>query len=200
MNLRYLIIVIIVLYCISCKKNTSPISPENIYTEIVPLKIGNTWLYEFTVYDSLMNATSSSQLEATICCDTLVNEIYYYTFDKESDLWYFNNNSGLWTIRNSVLNDFTAPSLHYKYPCKVGDKYSYFFEVASVDTSILVPAGKFKCIFYYSDIVEYFVSPGIGTIKSSSYIKNDRNEYYELLRYELIDYSIQWLLANKKCV
>jgi hypothetical protein len=148
--------------------------------------------------DSIETIISTSIETITICCDTIVDGNRYYKYSGYSNIWYFNTDEGLWTIQYNPIHGFGGQQLFYKYPCKSGDNYNRI-KVMSVDTTIVVPLGKIKCILYRYPIdqidstleyIDTFLSPGIGQIKSISYRTDANGKQYKFLFYELLNCSL----------
>jgi len=208
---RIMLISLIIMFMVaSCKDDTtSPdINPLNT-DELVPLKIGNTWDYEYTDYDG------SDQMKVNVTT-TVVSDIQYQGErhflmqhtehatgeSKIPQVYHINKADAYYMI---LLEDNEEPeTVKFNYPTFTGDiihedeYYKYYVE--KVDHIYTTPAGMFKCIKYvyiwylngneFGRFINYF-APGIGKVATEIYgtttlsgIHNLEKKYI-LLSYEL---------------
>jgi hypothetical protein len=165
-----------------CKDENKIVNPTTETVEIVPLKVGNWWSYQTTVYDTSGDIVSTHIDSIFVVKDTLVNGKKYFILSTGVMRW--NNDSGLWI-------PFTPDStLLYKYPAQVGDKYGINLKVICKDSSIVVPKGSFKSYGYSGAVATDFVSPGVGLIKEEWYKNNSIGIKYIYQKQELLDYHL----------
>lgn len=58
---------------IGCKDENNIIDPPGESIEIVPLEVGNSWIFQITTYDSSANIISNNIDTAKVVSDTLIN-------------------------------------------------------------------------------------------------------------------------------
>ena len=184
----FVIMFLLSLSAISCKKDNNPINNTDINpNKIFPLSVGNQWIVQVTNYDTT-GAVHYTQIDTiTILRDTTI----------QSEKWFIGY--GIMTNRNDGLYDYQAStssviSLRYKFPTTVNSNYLYRgsqTKVISISDSITVQAGNYICYHYrvgfdgisYSD--EYF-SPNVGLIKIDAYNPLSGGRVYKYLSYSLI--------------
>lgn len=176
MKSKYLIIVFIALFFISCDKSGT--NPDNASTVLWPLAVGNTWTYY--VYNVHSTAKDSILLPDTITLTvsekyTLVGEEWYSLSPNgnKPEVIFTNRKDGLWrcAIKDSGNIKNGLAELYYRYPTFLNEKYPTDTSgqlTASMNTSVNSPSGSFSCIKYINikNRDEYFFRPGIGFIKS----------------------------------
>jgi hypothetical protein len=177
---------------IACEKGTTP---QIIDTSVlIPLKLGNTWVYKIT--DNWTPVVRTSQLSLTV--DSAVQfqgETHYKmritdiqtneSMIKED--YYINRADGHYL--KYVPEDGEPDVTLFKYPTFDGEVISedefFKFYVESVNADYTTPAGKFKCIKYVTiisfDGIEHdktinYIAPGIGIIASETYDKSPNLE------------------------
>lgn len=168
---------------IGCKDDNNIVNPSVETIEIIPLKVGNFWSYQTTIYDTLGSIVSTIIDSTRIISDTLINGKKYFIFSTGVLRW--NNDAGFWiTIAYDSL-------LLYKYPANVGDEYSYNIKVICKDSSIVIPKGTFKCYGYSGSVAIDYVCPGLGLIKEEWYKKLFNGTKYLYQKQELISYQLK---------
>lgn len=198
----YLLLILASFLVYDCSE---PTEPDNSINELIPLKIGNTWNYKMTDYDSNGVVLYYEDITTSITRDTTISSLKWYGYNNSpSGIWYTNKTDGYWTFvkggTGNVLNDTSL--LAYKYPTQVGDIYGNSDtprEVLSIDEIITVPAGTFKVIHiittyigstnYLLDSYETFIAPGIGVIKVMQVGKRYDGTKFIVYKNELISYS-----------
>ncbi len=164
-------------------------------TQIMPLKIGNTWSYSRATFDANGNTVAFDTLTETIVRDTIINNERWYIAlltagdSSRTDLM-TNRADGLWGRRHD--EDFIA----INYPMAVGDTFDQGGLVMTLESdtsSTTVPAGDFTCYKYHLygyniDIYNYY-SPGIGQIMLRIY-DVETNPYLEN-KAELLSYHLE---------
>jgi hypothetical protein len=143
---------------------------------ILPLKIGNNWIYELYGMDTTSNRMRVFKIDTfSVIGDTLINDSLWYVLDGlgEDSTMARNIENGLWFLRKG-----RPPFLFAKYPAVLGDKYNTVSEAVELSTEVIstgarinVPAGPFTC-FKYQQIVDpphainnFYFAPGVGLIK-----------------------------------
>lgn len=165
---------------------------------IQKLNIGNYFKYRLQIWDQEKNIVIITYDDMEILRDSLIDGVLWYTADKEGTTWQANKPDGLHFME--VRDRKTVKEyLRFKYPASVGDTYTadtIFWIVASVDTTIQVAAGKFRC-YHYQGIVQglkgyfenRFYCPEIGFIKQDIIWVMLRRE--PILISELVEYRIK---------
>lgn len=157
---------------------------------ILPLVIGNQWIYSVQPYD--LNGTFYSPWEGgrTVLADTTIDGEKWFTWDSvgvrrfwvdRSDGLYFY--PATWSDGSSVVK--TKQLLH-KYPGKVGDAPPYLrtkysdhslydtYEIISTDSLLHTQAGDFHCYVY-----EYYnYSEDVATHAKTKSISKYKNVYF----------------------
>ncbi|MCO5252338.1 MAG: hypothetical protein M9949_13100 [Candidatus Kapabacteria bacterium] len=193
---------------LSCSEDSN--SPNNNPKELIPLKIGNTWVHNHTYYDEFLT-DQSGKLTSTVISDEMYNGEKYYRMEmlrhnsnqKEiSQVYYINKSDGFYSLY--FIN--SEPQTKFvKYPVFEGeiihsDKYNKFY-VEKVDTLISTSAGKFKCIMYVkiallddierSKVLIYYC-PGIGLIAGENIgIDHETGHQFLFFKSELVSYSLK---------
>jgi hypothetical protein len=146
---QYLLFILTSLLIYSCSESTEP---DNTINQLIPLKIGNTWNYSRTVYDSSGFVLYNWNINSSIQRDTIINYTNWYGFtDAPGSVYFTNKSDGYWALQTIVPNYFPNDTSYilYKYPTEVGDIYGSPEspkEVVAVDETLTVQAGNFKVI------------------------------------------------------
>ncbi len=124
MKKYFFLLFIIVGLFLSCKKEKSePCTPTN-YTGMLPLHVGNQWIYQVTVYDSPGSIFQQTYETLKIVGDTVI----------DCETKYFINNIAIndgmaitliFGINNLLYNTnfgFNTPNGFYPYPISPGNK------------------------------------------------------------------------------
>lgn len=157
--------------------------------EIIPLKVGNYWIYSNQYFRSsdIESIDSAVSITYKIHKNVKLQNKYYFIFGfaSTSDIG-VNDKEGFWAKGGDIFEDISlneripdSLELLFKYPTQVGDKWFGHFNIFFSDTlitknlnvSVQVPAGTFNCVHYQFKNLEkypksgFFVSPGTGMIK-----------------------------------
>ncbi|MCP4566974.1 MAG: Ig-like domain-containing protein [FCB group bacterium] len=145
------------------------------YEDLMPLAIGNQWVYRVDSRDSLYYNVEISYDTVLIKDSVLRDDEYWYYVDGGG--YFQNKDDGLWNIINGM------EQLFLKHPAVVGDEYGFSpypqyswlgtrMTLISKDTLVEVPAGTFSCYLYVCEVYDvytmydsYFYAPGIGMVK-----------------------------------
>jgi len=182
----HLLVIAIPLLSLACKNNPVDSNPPVVH--IIPMKVGNSWTYAQTNYDTLGNITSSGEFKFLVAKDsliagktffavfrdTLVASSYYHGYFSGLP-WRVNTDSGLVKIKDLLPNG-PYLILEYKYPALTNDFFirdDLGAKVIATNVSVQVPAGTFNCIKYEFSyglrLFEVYIQPGLGEIKSVAY-------------------------------
>jgi hypothetical protein len=199
----YLLFILASLLIYNCSESTEP---DDFIKELIPLKVGNTWNYTRTVYDSVGVILYTENIISEVQKDTIINTIKWFGYtDVPASVYFTNKSNGYWLFQKAIPNYFLNDTsfVVYKYPTQVGDIYGdpeTPMEVLSVDEMITVPAGKFKVIHlittfigssnYLLDSFETFIAPGIGIIQRMQIGKKYDGTKFIVYKDELVSYSI----------
>ncbi|MGA2296122.1 MAG: hypothetical protein ABSG15_01060 [FCB group bacterium] len=193
-----------ILGCKSCTKSDSPVSPT-ISGVLIPLKIGNKWIYQDKQFDNPINPKIGKDT-LYIIKDTIINGETWYIPYGEINIPCINRSDGFYSMLPDSLQNFNI-TLLFKYPANIGDMWNTGdsnregnYTLLSKNDTVTVTAGTFICYKYqsesqFSDILLYqkslfWICPGIGEIKIEDWESFDTNKlslYHssELLSYEL---------------
>ncbi len=164
---RYILLITIILALFSCK---TPLDIENNVIKkpidpalIMPLKIGNRWIYSEEVFDS--NGSKEADRFDTI---TITGEIVI-----DDNLWFIEKSTANPSHKDYIRNSdfglerwpadvFDTAFADRKFPAAIGDNYKVPFsadeiidslnvirKVLSTDEIVNVPAGRFGCLKYW---------------------------------------------------
>ncbi len=172
---------------------------------LVPLTVGNEWIWRTTEQRSHTGQTDESiRFDTTrvISKTSLQGESWYRLQEENGEFLATNRSSGYWHRIPPELGELD-PLLVYKYPADIGDTFSRpsfpngsLMRVESLDTTITVPAGTFQAV-YYAQIWEdrpitcdFFVAPGIGLIKKVlPWVQEDTGDVVGVDTRELIEFT-----------
>ena len=120
-------------------------------TELVPLKVGNAWVYSKTYYDSLGLVRAAATESVSVSKDTVLNGQSYFFISRQvldsagtpypyKQIYFAKNTpTGYWE-RDPVLKLDTKI---YDYPYYYGDS-----TVVRANETITVSSGTYNCIVY----------------------------------------------------
>lgn len=201
---QYLLFIFTSLLIYSCSESTEP---DNSVNKLIPLKIGNTWNYSRTVYDSSGFVYYTDNIISSVQRDTIINYTKWYGFtDAPGSIYFTNKSNGYWALQTIVPNYFPHDTsfVIYKYPTHAGDVYGSTIiprEVVSINEMLTVPAGNFEVIHiittylfstnYQLDSFETFIAPGIGIIKKMQIGKKHGGTKYVVYEDELENYTVK---------
>ncbi len=175
-------------FFISCKNENELVDPPIDTSQIIPLKVGNFWTYQYTHYDTLGNIISVSSVTTRVISDTVINGKQAFLFNSGDVFW--NDDSGFW-----IKSYQKSPILEYKYPANIGDYYNNYITVICSDSLITSPRGNFKCYGYSYDRGVNYVCPGIGVIKEENFQSKNIGvsdiDLYLFQKSELIEYNLK---------
>lgn len=182
----FLLVFIYLLLVFGCKTIVDPGPSQNILdtTTIMPLKLGNSWSYKVTMFDTSKNVDTTFAVFMFLASDTVINSEHWY--DDSRGYIYSNRSKGLWRAINSDTNYFAL------YPANKNDKFQILWDTATVistDSTIVVPAGKYSCYVYKARYSLRFFSPGIGLIYAEEYYHAAYSNDF-ILKWELTTYSL----------
>lgn len=165
----------------ACNNGATPCVAIKTSGQILPLSIGNTWIYHITELD-FGTITKSLYDTVTISRDTFINGEKWFFYSGEIVI---NRSDGLWGFYQ-ISKDSITPVLVWEYPIKSGNVIHQPYDsiiVAATDTVISVPYGCFFSNVYFvgrnKEYSECFV-PGIGRIKSEQWY--DGYEHHDKIK------------------
>jgi hypothetical protein len=171
-RIGHLIILLIILTLIAgCAKKKD---------DIIPLKVGNLWIYKTDKYDQNGTLNSSQYSSHCILKDTSKYGETFYLF--EGFLPWINKADGLY-----VLGQDSLPELFLKYPAPENDSYTNKMNdsiiIKKTDEKLNIPSGNFKCYKYQvnntanPNITSFlYVSPGTGIVQIEDYNKSSDSD------------------------
>ncbi len=207
LSVKSIAFAIVVILCTSLLVGCSDvkeivIAPEK-PQEIIPLAVGNYWVYEVSHYhnpDSLIRLhTERWSVESVV----YRNEATWYRIliESDEDRWrYFRNNEfGLIELRLSP----ESADLLYKYPVDSSEQWEigwdYILGALSTE-DVEVDAGIFtSCVHYlqsdnividWQNYLESWIKPDIGIVRSKRYTNNPyMMDAY--VKHELVEYHVE---------
>jgi hypothetical protein len=174
--------------------------PINNGVPIMPLTIGNWWIYYTQTWDTTGKLTGEWYDTVMIVKDTLIDDNYWFIDYKGRR--YSHQEEGLWRYQSGNL------CLLAMYPTEVGEvcyncpQYVYplnpQLEVLATDWQVTVDLGTFSCYRYYMStgiyepiVYYYYFSPGTGLILEEQFMLHGwKNWPYRIRRRGLISYNI----------
>jgi hypothetical protein len=178
---------ILVTLCSGCEDKGVVTPPQASQQGIMPLKVGNCWIYETTFLDTLGNVILVAPETLAVVVDTMIKG---ETWFRVKNVLYTNRSSGLWIWGTD------EPYLFYKYPTEVGDStltgYGTIQTVTATARQVNVPAGTFSCVEYsqrFGSIIGYveYCSYNVGVIRYDEFCdKYDGNRIYHHCKQSLL--------------
>lgn len=185
---RSIVILATLLACLvpHCKKDSNNPTNNPIIGSIVPLKVGNSWTFRVSIYDTNGVILSTSMFTNSITRDTTIGNEKWFGLES---IWVINRTDGLWS-RTSGGN----PYLVFKYPANVNDSYNSNGDnvvVTSTNYPVTVPRGQFTCYVYTiaSDFLEY-CAPNVGWVKYEAYMRTLAGQRYVAAAIELTSVTL----------
>ena len=167
-------IVVIIVIVVGCRKDDILVNPQSESNGIIPLAVGNQWIYSLNAYDTTGNVAISTSTTYQVVSDTVHNGIRWFHL---SNFYCTNQNLGLFS---------SDGLLALKYPAAARDSFYVnatvgYMHVLSVDTTITIPLGTYHCYAYTNNqsispgMIEssreiVYVSPKVGMIKGEIYV------------------------------
>lgn len=168
-------------------------------TVIMPLAIGNRWIYEVSQFDSVAGEFIPARVDTfEVTGDTLIEDkVWYIVSNMIPDGGrIINLEGGLWQYRPG-----TETFLFLKFPVNEGAEYPTKIgpsmvknRVTGVDLRLTVPAGMFTCYKYSQFIrppgvtIDYYFQPGVGGIRMCVY---SGDGLIPISRHDLIEYELK---------
>jgi len=138
----------------------------------MPLAVGNTWIYKYTILDSNNQVEEVSYDTLTVLKDTLINGDTFYAVSSgkyfRNDIWglelysqiYSTNKIRYMQFPTALNNSWVNFSVNY--PDSISgnnDTLRLKYTTYSLDTLISVPKGNFNCIEYKQSLVDVNGNP-----------------------------------------
>jgi len=199
-NTKFTLILSGVLLIFACSSENNPVIPIASGSDgLIPLKVGNSWTYQSTVYDLDSNITFQGTYLQEVLASIVIDKLTWYYIDKEPKAGqyprYTNKEDGYYELYSANK----IGELMFKYPCSKGESYffsDHYINVLSIDTNITTTLGNFSCILYRRQffdtggsgqyfVTEWYVSPDIGIIKTYYFHPWHGTNNYELSSYIL---------------
>jgi hypothetical protein len=172
-----LILVIILIFVSSCSdSSTNPISNR----KIIPLEVGNQWIYKVDGYDSLGTNIISSRFDTTKVTDL---DNGWYSISKLSkfstNTKFQNRNNGLYVFNQGFGGEFIG--LFFQFPTIKDNEYNINASsiiIRDTKKQVVTDLGLFDCIVYYYsptqkglnyDYTLFYLTPNVGIIKVEFY-------------------------------
>ena len=176
---------------------TSSNQPSSTALSLMPLAVGNQWVYRVTSLDTNGVVTGVENDTIRVLKDTTFGGQTCYvlsSLNTDRSPGYFQSRSdGIWAPSGNSY----AMQKWFSYPAKVGDTTMIYSHdpvvVRNVDTLVAGPGGAWRCCVYNLDnvFIEYY-APGVGLCREEFWyesLPSIRNYNYE--RRELLSYSLK---------
>lgn len=192
---------------IACSDDDDPTPPKNqedpYSPGIIPLRIGNYWLYQETHLQDETTATVKWEVTDTLQIDeTIIFELSYERNDMpQAERHYVRNQSeGLFLYRHrrndGTYENFEPPTLMLKYPAQENQLFLSWWtndaRLRAKNKNVGVPAGAFNCLKYElnfeTSMRSTYWTPGSGMIMESEYLFTENGTIHNR-KWELIDYE-----------
>ena len=195
MNRFLLLLTIIVTSLNSCKKDSNPISnaPNDQTIELLPLKIGNNWTMQRTLYSPPGTFWLVDAMTFIVRSDTVL----------DNQTWYLTTEGALRNGTDGLYAYNLGPLLVFKYPSIPNDTFSIqgnTITVISTNEPKKVGPNLLLCYHYSESILssndillQYYFAPGIGWVHLEEAVGGGTpTENCELTAtYDLIDYHLK---------
>jgi hypothetical protein len=164
-NLYFLLTLIGLFSFSGCSSSSEPCTPIKTSGPIIPLAIGNEWIYRVTQYQDESGIIGFVHYDTMrVIRDSLIGGEKWYLM---TDGWSTNRSDGLWGLYY-VTPDSTIPVLLWKYPAKSGEvirKLDDSIMVVSIDSAISIPYGcfltnQYMVKIYNQELRSHFLTPG----------------------------------------
>lgn len=178
MKIVLFLAIALVFFCVCGKDKAADPSQT---TQIMPLRLGNSWSYLSEQFDINGHVISSEAITWSVQSDTIIDsETWYRTIVLQNidpyTTFFTNRSDGLW---QKVSWEGDSDSHLAKYPALAGEAFSQTgmdsVTVELINKGVTVPAGSFICYKYHinqsqvnADYYSYF-SPGVGLIMTEDY-------------------------------
>jgi hypothetical protein len=191
-----------------CKKDDNPVNQGGTNpTVLMPLKIGNQWIYRAVSLDSLGNVQNSDTSTFKIVRDTSIQNEKWYFIGRDSTARELltNRSDGLWYMRLTSSGTVAqSVVLFAKHPANVNDTWlgpdSTTAKLLAKNVSVTVPQGTYSCFQYTyankntQDLQQTKYFPvGVGFVRDEFYSKTSSGQSYVAGRRELIGLSLNKL-------
>ena len=190
----------------ACKKEDNPVNQGGTTTATVlmPLKLGNQWIYRSISLDSLGVVQHVDTSTFKIVRDTLIQNERWYFIGRDSTARELltNRTDGLWYMSlHSTGTIAQAAVLFAKYPANVNDSWlgpdSSTVKLITNNLAVTVPQGTYTCYQYsYTNkrtgAVEQskYFPPGRGFVKDEGYSRTSSGQTYVAARRGLIGLTL----------
>jgi hypothetical protein len=177
-----------------CTDFGTPIDFTDPSKAIIPLRIGNQWVNQVAVYDTLGRLVQQFPDTLELKEDTLIDGTRWFLVGKPK-FYYASRSDGIWY--RSLENPISREYLLFKFPAWPGERWRVEDGGRRIDTEVLstsdiltVPAGKFRCYTYRSGSGKTCVAPGIGIVYWESFWPTTTGKQWSYTS-ELMSYRIQ---------
>lgn len=173
-SLLFIIQLMLTIFMVSSCNKANPVGPSS-GQQIWPLKVGDTWAYRLTYFDTTGAVNDTANATLVITSDTLFDGDTWYQINWQAD-FYTNKSDGLWMTQFQTTPNTVPilPQLLWKYPANAGDSYDSV-TVESTNTSVTIPQGTYICYDYrdhYNSkpVSDNYLCPGVGRIATDFFL------------------------------
>jgi hypothetical protein len=204
------VLLLLVLISWACTKDNALDTDQGslLPPSIVPLAVGNRWIYQYSYMDDAGTVLESYTDTTTIPSDTNTSSGRWFLARWLIEPTFGANRSTGFTLLDGYreVRPGAQPALLYRYPSNKGDHYQHSFlpsdppftiTVIDTATAVTTPAGTFICYKYLlgtlvrgsEQYVGYhYLSPGVGRVLIESIGFTQTGPYVQS-RSQLVAYS-----------
>lgn len=208
------ILISVAIFYPSCRNSPIDILPDKpilAKDSIMALNVGNRWIWQTTLYDTLGKPYSTYHDSLRIDSVQVINsENWYFPGQPYGDLAFANLVGGCYY--RAFTSNTPGPSfLFYKYPATLNESYKApqglvsgshvwivdslrMMTVLSTDTTVTISAGTFHGYLYRYAMTngfqysEEFLAPGRGWVRILTYVRIRDGVYFKQSSKELIKF------------
>lgn len=207
---KILVLVMMVITVIGCGTK-DPLQPTQTSSVIMPLQVGNTWIYNVNIY----TPTSPNPVDTlnwtikVVAREDFDNRAWYRSLHIITDGVYYDTMVTYYSNFPNGLYLSYLPSdtsfLKLLYPANPGDTFtavneiymaSGLCELVAVNVPVSVPLNNYQCSYYrmiYSStrIMHDYYKPDLGMVKTEWEYYNTTYGWYTDVKFELIGATLQ---------
>jgi hypothetical protein len=185
---KILLLIALTVATTGCSDSNNPlITGSSEPSVIMPLRIGNRWLYQARVFDSTVTLINTFYYTTSITRDTTIQGETWFFYDGDSS-WLTNRATGLYYLKSD------HQGLRFPYPAPQG----FFFEDSGKvfvvnDTTVQIP--PYVCYSYSQFGVPsnapfyWYCAPDVGVVRIAQFDPIPNSQQFILTVHELVEFS-----------